>query len=191
VSASAPFVIDANRVWGAASGIEVVGGAPAVRNNVVTTVEFFGIRVEAAAELSNNTILADGYGIEVAFAGPKIRNNIVHHRYGTGVCIVEVDASSEPALVQNNDLFGCGDALRRRGLHVCPGLRRINLMAGASGNISVDPVLVPVDYRPGDDTPLSVTTAAQLSSLFTTDWFRDPYGHPRTAPWSMGAWEKD
>lgn len=171
----------------------------------------YGIIVEnSSATIQNNTI--DGgfaepssggisYGIQIFFASPTIENNIIftsdgNKRYG----VYELGSSSFPISLKNNDIFDCPDALY---VQITPknitDISVVNDLIFANGNISQDPLFVDRDgpdnnkaTMDDNDWHLSITSPTavggqNLSTIFTTD--KD--GITRTAPWSIGAYEKD
>lgn len=120
-------VILRNSIRGSGSfngyGIYVGGGllvsAPKIHNNVILSngLSNYGIYISGSYPvISNNTIGAVGnsvFGIYIVnAAGGSIRNNIIFGT-GTSTCIMENSASSDPSSVQNNNLFGCTNALYR------------------------------------------------------------------------------
>jgi hypothetical protein len=131
---------------------------------------------QSAANIRNNTINGGTalyvHGIRIWNAssapGPVIQNNIVFSG-GTieSYCISELNAISDAAVLQNNDLFSCATALYLDFVDgtgcaandVCnTSIANVNLAANttqgaagsASANVSVDPVFADIDGADND-----------------------------------------
>lgn len=189
-------LVEANDVRldaGGAAGIRVQlcsnAASPAVRNNVVVVAgAATGIDDAAAAEISNNTVIAGvGAGIRTGVSGAQIRNNAIATE-ASGTCIAEESVTvdpyaADPLSVQNNDLYGCGTLYLDEASNTILSLVDLHALAGASGNISLDPMLDP-GYRPLPGSPL-LGAGQDLSSLFQTD----KAGATRGGSWTIGAYQ--
>ncbi|MCP3978337.1 MAG: DUF1565 domain-containing protein, partial [bacterium] len=115
-----------------------------------------GVRLSnsSSVELVNNTIAANtGDGISMDAGGATLTNNIVSHNTGYG--IREEDSTADPATLASNNIHsnGLGPFLDE-GVNAIHNVALLNgFVAGASGNIDVDPQYVagPVDAVHTDD----------------------------------------
>lgn len=109
-------------------------------------------------------------------------------------CIHEDSASIKSASIRNN-AFHCTDVYVHGGKTYNELLPLQTLLNGAgtlaSGNVKVAPHFVGGgDYhlKPGGETPCALVEGGlDQSRLFTTE----VDGAPRTAPWTIGAYELD
>ena len=137
-----------------------------------------------------------------ASANAVIENNLIFTESGNiRIGISQGDLSSPPASLKNNDIFDCNDSLYLDvdGAVDCDDAAAVNgLGAFSSGNIettgtALDAVFI-TPSPPNYDWQLEATSPIEirqgglnLGTYFTAD----KNGTPRTAPWSMGAYEKD
>lgn len=180
------------------------------------TTTSFGILLEdSTGTIQNNTINGGdpgstfdsmAHGIELTRSTPVIENNILFtsggvNRYG----IYEFGSGARPSSFNNNDVFDCPTALyaywNGSGHDYYSNFTTINSLSWASANIADTPVFVDLngadtmvqtlednDWHLSSSTPLSISQGAlDLSS----DFNEDKDGTQRSAPWSMGAYEKD
>ena len=183
--------------------------SPIIRNNTIDggggSNSSNGIASETGSSptIQNNTIYGgsggNDRGIHISSSSPAIENNIIFSSGGSfSYCIYELNTSSDPTSVRNNDLFDCSTALYRDAdgggnLTTISAMETdlTNESITNGGNVNVDPAFV--DKAGGDwhltaSSPTSVTEGGlNLSGSFTTD--KD--GITRTVSWSMGAYEKD
>jgi len=168
-------------------GIHMSGASPIIENNTIDGGS--GANASAGITLAGLT----GIGLPVP-TSPVIQNNIVlTSGNGPRYCIREVEYDSDPAVLENNDLYNCPAGLYLDELTTeLLSIDQVNKLRDtiASGNVSVDARIVNPD---GGDYHLSGLSPAlvrlgglDLSAEFTTD--RD--GATRTLPWSMGAYER-
>jgi hypothetical protein len=196
--------------------------SPTIRNNIVNGGnggESYGITSYSSSSpvIENNTVnggsgATKAYGIDMLLSSSgTIENNII---FTTGTatsnyCLREGDVSSDPISVRNNDLFSCSTALyfdeNTTDLTV---VADVNVLAGASGNISVDPLFEDIDGTDDDITtmddndwhltvssPASVATGGIDGGPLGEDWgfTTDMDGVIRTGDnttgWTMGAYE--
>ncbi len=178
-----------------------------IANNTVnggTGHTTIGIGIAGTDSVSNNTIdgglgTKESVGIYIDGVDAFIDNNIVFTAISVdGTCIKEDGAADNPGGVRNNDLFGCPsgvyfDADSSTYIADVAGMEA-DLLAeavDASGNVSVDPLFV--DQAGGDwhftAAVAGVTDGALDGSALGWGFANDKDGNPRTAPWSMGAYE--
>ncbi len=138
-------------------------------------------------------------------ATPSIQNNIIFIS-GTGwnCSIVEnPDNGKYVQAIENNDLWNTGSTELYEDYLGNPynDIVNVNVLSYASGNVDINPIFEDIDgadddaatmedndWHLNDNSPSSVTQGGiNLSSEFTKD--KDDV--TRTAPWSMGAYEKD
>jgi len=144
--------------------------------------------------IQNNTIDGgsnpDTVMVYLSGSRPVIENNILYA--SAGCCAVyEKDAASRPARLRNNAFSECAGLYVKGEGGSCDSAVEIETYltpAAASGNIADDPD--PFVNRAAGDYHLTAGSAPEhagldLSAEFATD--RD--GAPRSAPWSMGAYE--
>jgi len=180
---------------GDGTGMFVVSrGTQTLQNNVV---ELSGTGVGVIDNISgtsvwNNTIIgaAGGTyeGIRAVASGGRYVNNII--TLAAGVCVREYAITSDPAQVENNDLFGCSVLYQDEGSNDLTTISSVNTMTDitVAANVSVNPALNATDASLTASSPTAVTRGGgDLSAEFTTDFT----GYIRTAPWSMGAYEYD
>ncbi|MFH1829417.1 MAG: Ig-like domain-containing protein [Pseudomonadota bacterium] len=176
-----------------------------------------GNHESSSPKIYNNTIDGGGSGSEShgiyssKGSNPAIDNNIIFTSSGTTRAgIYEVDNDCDATEVKNNDVFNCPTALygdKQAGNFVAACQASGNFgnpdsscavitlsTPTGSGNVSIDPKFVDQagdNWHLTSSSPTSVTQGGLDGSAagwgFTTD--RD--GNPRTAPWSMGAYEYD
>lgn len=200
-------VIERNTITGgdaiAATGIFASGGTPMIRNNAIDggvgVDSTIGISLDATSpDVQNNTVdggAAGGpsVGLNSWNSSPVVKNNILFTSGGSSrFCFREGNAASDPTSMDNNDLFDCSTALYQdEGSSNINSVTTINSFSDitASGNVSVNPVFVSVtDRHLTGSSPVAVIQGGMdLSGAFTTD--RD--GITRTAPWSIGAYERN
>ncbi len=171
-----------------------VGGSPKVYNNTIVVAgisQFYGIYAVANADISKTN--AD------------IRNNIIicssdiEDRIG----LYEHGARSFFSKLENNDFFGFKYIVKRGGTGY-DNITEVNNLTdafgnvgNASGNVDDDPKLsASPDYYFTAESPVSVTQGGMdltgdLSDAGYDGEIVDKMGNPRTAPWSMGAYELD
>ena len=207
-SSSEPLIV-ANTIDADGRGIATENGSAVIRNNVIGSgTAAYGIsEAGSSSVIQNNTILGGNAGIHMSLeSSPTIVNNIVFLSTTT-YCInaVNEDPLSEPAMVRNNNLDGWVVYLEGSTQHfgvngtVTTGEGTEELSTW--GNVEEDSLFEDEiggdeeirdmddnDWHLTDESPAAVREGGMdLSGDFTTD--RD--GNPRTAPWSMGAYEKD
>jgi len=202
--------IDAGEGGGRTRGISIGGDSTDVdiTNNVIigghaVTGESSVMRADGSSTFSllNNTIIcgiSDG-GFTNAIStsdtvSGRIENNILYFAGDHSLLIGAIIAadSSRPSSIKNNDFYGFNilysDATEGTYTDVSTLNSIVYLTPGASGNVSDTPIFADVDYRLEATTPTSIKEGGiDLSAEFTVD--KD--GVTRTAPWSMGAYEKD
>lgn len=189
------------------------GSSPLIANNTILSgvgSRGFGVGLSLSSDATiiNNTIYAKSFGIDMFSSNPDIRNNII---YSNGTCIEEENNLANPAMMRNNNLFGCSVLYHDNGTTNITDLSTnittnegIDTLANFH-NDSVDPVFVDIDgadndlesfmdndWHLVDSSPTSVTVGGlDLSAIITID--KDNV--PRTddgvgTGWSMGAYEK-
>ncbi len=186
-----------------AIGIQVDNASP-VRNNVVaafSTTGSVGIRVgtNAAPPIQNNTIVFSHRGLEIILGGPLVENNIfLGSLTAGGVCIYEGAGSTSPTAVRYNDFYDCGSFVYHDSggtdfAFVCSGTISTNCSGGtalttpaATSNTDANPAL-DTDYALTASSPEAVTEGGNTIVAITDDID----GTPRTAPYSIGAFERD
>ncbi len=159
--------------------------------------------MDAGTPSATNAILI---GIRLNYlAKPSICNNIIlfsdntHARYG----IYEEHASSDPVEVKNNAVYNAADALyyddeesaldqvADNSAPLYEGnFRGVNWLTTPVGvdNVNDNPQLVSAtNMHFTSGSPSSITEGGKILPEFSTD--KD--GNPRTADWSIGAYEKD
>ncbi len=175
----------------------------------------FEIQHSSKPLIYNNTIyVTSGQGIRMGQgSAPDIRNNLLIAT-GTGSAIYEADANCDPQYVRNNDFYNYTRPYIDEGTtninnlttNVNNGDYGTDTLANW-GNINTNPSVVDIDgadnniHTPADNnwhlqasSPASVRTGAiDLSTEFTALGLpiEDRDGNPRTAGWSMGAYEQN
>ncbi len=190
-NSAAPKIIN-NVIYGGMAANAVIG----INNSVASSTSIYNNTIDAG--ISGTSTAA---GIRIADSSPNIINNIITVQNGPlgTYGIYEATVNSDPALLNNNDIFSCATALYHDAdvpgdLTTAVQLNDntlTNLMgpAASSGNISV-PLTFDADYRilgaavPAD-LPLVTQGGLDLTGFFDND--RDD--NARNAPWSMGAYE--
>lgn len=210
------------------TGLYLNNSIPNIFNNIIfggsSASSSCGILIVTGnARIYNNTI--DGgngsglaYGIIIQNASPRIDNNIIYTTSGTTrIGIFEINGTSDPFEVKNNDLFDCPTALYRdftqgdlRGVNIPGNLTEHTdgsgfvLMtpppASADGNVRVFldidtaylrilGVKIPSPSDPAD--LVKVTQGGLQGDIAPQNWgfSLDKDGLGRTPPWSMGAYE--
>jgi hypothetical protein len=209
-STTAAVPVTANRIL-LATGTNTYGirtaNAGAVRNNVIEsfgTTAGYGVSVTAgAAPIQNNTITFGDAAILLSAnpGGALIENNILLGTSQSGAfCILVNATTARPTQVRHNDFYDCGSG----GVYsdagtayafVCPSHGgAISISCGgtslttpaAVNNYADNPVLT-VDYALQASSPASVRTGGNTLGAVTDDIA----GTPRTAPYSIGAYEYD
>ncbi len=179
---------------GTASGIYNDASSPDICNN----------SIDGGLTSSAYTPLPRPCGIYNANSSkPTIKNNIIFTRSGPyGWGIYEKGVNDDPASVQNNDIFACGNGLYYDEGTTAKTIDEVNALgAGYSGNQSLDAKFA---NQSGYDWHLTTTTPTEvheggldLSGL--SDFPKNAGGQctditgtaARTSPWSMGAYEYD
>jgi hypothetical protein len=139
---------------------------------------------------------------------PIIENNILFIRggYGYGYGVYDSGSTDNPSSIKNNDFDGLLTS-GSNGLYYDAGTPYTDIallnssIGGASGNVNVNAQFLDragYDWHLTGSTPVSVSQGGlDLSGVIN---FPDNPGHTakidkddvsRTAPWSMGAYEKD
>lgn len=213
-SASSP-TITGNTINGGTGGATTIAiavefsSSPTIRNNTInggggTDKSYaFLIAGSSSPTIQNNTMNGGtggttSYAIWVHSASATIQNNIMFNTGGTtSYCFYENNATSEPTVFKNNDLYSCSTALYSdfdtttdiTAIGTVNGLSDIT--GGVSGNVSIIPNLVAQalgNWHLQSISPIEVKEGGlDLSAQFTTDM--DDV--TRTVPWSMGAYEYD
>ena len=198
--ASASVSIEANTIAGGNNsmsyGLYINSGAPVIRNNTIILegINSYGVYNVSNSVINNNTIVGGGsgetWGVYTKLSTSAIfQNNIIDITGGT--CIAEDDASSDPAVLKNNDLTGCTNLYYDEGTTNITNIAGVNALSisDASDNVSISSILDSAqDYRLTGSSPIAVTQGGlNLSSDFSVD----KEGHSRTIPWSIGAYEYD
>jgi hypothetical protein len=208
-------------------GIYIFSSEPKIMNNIIhggITARSFGIFNDCSSpDIANNTInggSGDGYAIGIQVfstyssspSQPLIRNNVIFTD-GSGIRwgILEKDVESDPAMVRNNALFDCPDALYRDEDSVSITAVDQDITTGDGtqtlefwGNINEGTTGIFDDFSGGDwhltDTsPLNIRGGGITISGITSD--KDDIARTGSTPtgmtnagaqgWSMGAYEKD
>lgn len=140
-----------------------LSSAPIISNNVIfggygtNSVGIYSNASLATMSIQNNTIstgtAASPIGIRLfgGISNYKVNNNIVFSTTGTGICVEEFAAATNPAEFKNNNLFGCATLYRDNNAtnyaFVCtdgkPGTSGgcgtgIDVATTTSGNISIN-----------------------------------------------------
>jgi len=155
----------------------------------------------AASTIQNNTI-SGGTGTTWAFGigvidtnSTVIENNILFTESGAAVtrCIIEWNADSDPAVVDNNDFFGCNVLYRDENYNNLT-LTIINVTLG-TGNVAFDPnfctgFLCGGKWRFSGSTPEFLKTGGKNGTVLGWVFIYDKNGNsrPPTGGWSMGAY---
>jgi len=143
-----------NSAYGIYAGGGLLSSSATIRNNTIVVysglANSHSIYVTSSPAILNNTMgfssgLGNSYGIYItSSASPNIRNNIIFGT-GPGTCIYENSAGSDPAAVQNNNLFGCSTALYRdhdTSMNVTnlflTGITNPSGTLGSMGNVTID-----------------------------------------------------
>ncbi|MFH0974695.1 MAG: hypothetical protein V1874_02810 [Spirochaetota bacterium] len=159
------------------------------------------IAIDGYAYLYNNIIIGNSDSAGVIIAGDTGResrlsaiNNII---IGMELAIVETDSFSFCDVLKNNDLYNCTYFLEPFGE---PGINSVNDLnafhTDFGNNISVD-ALLDSQWNFTASSPASVTEGGLDLSAYP--YFQenasgqkiDITGKVRTAPWSIGAYEKE
>ena len=207
-----------NTIGGGSAGVHSVGisntnsSLPTIQNNTIgggiAGSGSFGIYNISSSTIQNNTIDggsggSNSYGIYSSSSSPTIQNNIVFTSGSSaGYCLYEFDSSSDPAFLENNDLFDCPTAFYvDEGVTNLTSISAVNALIDmtASGNVSVDPVFADID-GPDDDittigdndwhlTSTSPVEVTQGGLDLTASIPKDKDGIDRTVPVSIGAYE--
>lgn len=171
--------------------------SPTITNNTINSGSGnsrFGVYNETSAPtIANNTI--DGgssgtqnMGIYIDSSGAIIENNII---FASSHGIYEPSGSTDPAAVNNNDIFDCAIALYyNEGSTPITDIGTVNGLAEANNNISEDiSASLDGEYRfTGDITTVVFDTSGKdLSGSVNTD--KDDVD--RSSPYSIGAYEYD
>ncbi len=190
------------RCYGSADGRAI---EPVISNNVIEVVDStwaYGIYfqdVDGTPLVYNNTIVVkavteQAYGIYSRGNASQpttadVRNNIFIGEGTKDFALIELDANALSSDIMNNDIFGCETIISSNGTPYGTIAGLNSLRAGISGNIDDDPVLsASPDRNLTASSPTAVTQGGlDLSSVFTID----KAGTVRTAPWSIGAYERD
>ena len=154
-----------------ASGVTISNVAsPIVVNNIISANGQHGISKQGSfsstLKLLNNSILGNGGdGIRLLFndAPVPISNNLISQNVGFG--IAESSALTR-ALPRYNDMFGNGGGVYQRTDGTALGIDEVNMLPGAGGNISLDPLLGTV--ASGTSTDLVFAAASGTSTLTDT-----------------------
>jgi len=170
-------------------GIDNEGLVTKIYNNTIKVTAYSSTAIRA---------LATGIGIHDS--NPEIINNIIYtytvgsncDRYG----IYEYSTSSDPAIVNNNDIFDCPTGLYydENSSGITDLTTAFSTGEGTNtlsfwSNVSNDPLFdssSATDFGLLDSSPVK-SAGKDLSAYFTEDYD----GNSRTAPWSIGAFEKD
>jgi hypothetical protein len=205
INSSSSPLIEANTIdagdgtvtrWGIANKLSNAR----VRNNVIYSTAAAGSfeaihnGLSSAAVIQNNTIHIGGHindiGIRNVSGRCVLENNIVYSDPETACGIYEDSSAALPLRVKNNDLYGCATVYHHAGGD-CLSVDDMQTYLGAgcaSANVSDEPAFVDADDRDYHLAGPAVAGAGlDLSAWFATD--RD--GNPRTASWSIGAYERD
>ena len=210
-----------NTIYGGGGGSFSYGiytlGSATIENNTINGGSggsfSYGIYTLGSATIRNNTIYG-GSGssntiIIYTSGSTTIQNNIIFASGTNGTCINE--AFSDPLSVQNNDLFDCSQGIYRDDDGNCPGGVICNLAEmealtdmTVSGNASDTPTFVNKngpdgnintmednDWRLQPSSPINVRQGGLDGSAEGWGFTTDKDGVTRTAPWSMGAYEKN
>ena len=203
-------VIDGNLIKGGKAPIvygirSANASTPLIINNTILAEEAqdisYGILLNASSPRIMNNTINGGSGADEAYGifhfgacNPKIENNLIFTTGGTArYGIFEMALNSSPASLRNNDLFDCPTALYRNfetAQHNLTDVANVNALPGAAGNVSVDPAFVSdTDWHLQASSPAEVRQGGL--DLSTEGYAHDQDDQPRTAPWSIGAFEAD
>jgi hypothetical protein len=216
--------------------VNIENSTPIIRNNIIyggqAQTDVAGINyIKSGGLLQNNTISSgsanNAWGILIsANSCPLIHNNIIFTSGGTlsRGCIALLDSSrpySYPHALLNNNLWGLGGAILltdNRSSTNYTTVNEINALPYASGNVSLDPLLVNAngpdgdigtmgdnDWHLTDSSPSDVRQGGiDCVAAGWTDFTTDKDGNTRTniiqepppsnsgaGGWSMGAYERD
>jgi hypothetical protein len=182
-----------------------------IYNNVVYVADAtgnggYGIQTVRGSNIRNNTIIfnhsASRYGIQISSGTSgttNIENNIIYSPNAGGTCVYAATATQKPAVIANNSMFNCATNYY---LEATTPYSLANLgMSGittTSGNLEYDMVGASCFTNMGAwDWSLTASCGTNVrqggldgsanSWGFTTDFTRST----RTAPWSIGAFERD
>ncbi|MEK6698072.1 MAG: Ig-like domain-containing protein [Nitrospirota bacterium] len=194
-------LVEGNTIVSGKGGINSVGiwvantSSAQIRNNTIAIVtgatgSQYAVRIQSGPiTIRNNTIQGE---IRTETANnPIIENNILFTPTDGGFCITDFYAV---ASLRNNDFVNCYYYLNGSGTLTTISAIEAALKAkgsAASGNVSASPAFANQaggDWHLTASSPTSVSRGGlDLSAQFTTD--KD--GASRTAPWSIGAYERD
>lgn len=197
------------------------GTQAVVRNNVIyggsgppgVESSSYGVFIDNNPVLLQNNTISSGdpgnssppstaVGIIVSNCTPTIENNIVFTSGGNSRYGVFEFSGGRPAAFNNNDVYNSASALYvTNDLTFHANFTTINGYSWAEANLSADPLFADLDGADNNvrtmadndwhltgSSPLSVRTGGlNLSASFTVD--KD--NASRTAPWSIGAYERD
>lgn len=182
-----------------------------IYNNVVYTADAtgnggYGIQTVRGSIIRNNTIAFNNatsrYGIQISSGttgDTYIQNNILYASATGGTCVYAGSATQKPHTLANNSMFNCATNYY---LEASTAYSHANIgtagMTASSGNLEYDMVGASCftntgswDWSLTGSCATSVTqgglNGSTLSWGFTTDYARST----RTAPWSIGAFERD
>jgi hypothetical protein len=178
-------------------GVYNSASSPDIRNNTIDG------GIDASVTTSNPSCIYNLSG-----STPIIENNILFIRggYGYGYGVYDSGSTDNPSSIKNNDFDGLLTS-GSNGLYYDAGTPYTDIallnssIGGASGNVNVNAQFLDragYDWHLTGSTPVSVSQGGlDLSGVIN---FPDNPGHTakidkddvsRTAPWSMGAYEKD
>ncbi len=157
--------------------------------------------IDGSAYLYNSIIIGDNDSVGIVIAGNDnqesqvslINNMIVNTSYA----IIEADSYSFCDVLKNNDLYNCTHFFEPYGSSTIDSISALNAYSGNfGGNISID-ALLDSSWNFTASSPASVTGGGL--GLSSYQYFQenssgqkiDITGKVRTAPWSMGAYEKE
>lgn len=219
--------IENNNIFGGigamAFGISSDNSTVEIQNNIIDgggDGSYKSVAINDSSSVSsviqNNTIDAGSnnlytYGISIYKATPVIQNNIIFSTStNSGRGIYEDDATADPLVLKNNNIFACSNSLYYdydtfTGITDIADVNALtDVTGGCGGNISVDPAFVDLaggDWHLAASSPLSVSEGGlDLSSDagFPEDLSGnkiDSEGTIRTGDstdgWSIGAYEWD
>jgi len=179
-----------------AMSFDFVSGTPLVYNNTIivrsvsTSGDAYGIFANSHHNVDRPT-------------NADIKNNIFVCQPESGRTISAIRECDSPKCasvnIQNNSFFGC-TYIFNSGSNLLETINELNTFRpGSTGNIIVDPLLsASPEYDLTAASPTAVTQGGQdLSGVLSFpenisgDSKIDKRGTARTAPWSMGAYERD
>ena len=170
----------------------------------------------APVVLTNNTFVTGGANVvgvrliagnaQGAPTGVELRNNVWVAANAASYfarCIGEDFGGANTPVIQNNAFSGCNGTIVVDSQGGCTGgsgfscltIAEVNGLPGASGNVFADPMMADPsmgDFHLTASTPATIRNGG-LSGT-GQPWSSGPEdrdGNARTAPWSMGAFERD